>query len=68
MFLPFVYRIKAALDSSFSSLDYSPYDGMLLHMTHSQAKFLFFLFIFFLLSTFLVWTDVVIRFLLYTHT
>lgn len=42
MFLPFVYRIKAALDSSFSNLDYSPYDGMLLmHMTHSQANFLF---------------------------
>lgn len=42
MFLPFVYRIKAALDFSFSNLDYSPYDGMLLtHVTHSQANFLF---------------------------
>lgn len=68
MFLPFVYRIKAALDSSFSNLDYSPYDGMsLMHMTHSQANFLFVCF-FFLLSTFLVWTEIVTGFLLYMHT
>lgn len=66
MFLPFVYWIKAALDSSFSNLDYSLYDGMLLmHMTHSQANFLFLVF---LRSTFLVWTEIVTSFLLYMHT